>query len=234
MQMTGSEGVLSVPAEHLPGFVWLVAAPLTAGALVFVVRALARRDHQTALRVSRRLDTLPLAARSALFAALIGAGVHAAIVSTHWTEDRTRAWLFVVDTTAFLVAMAWTLSLRPGWRPVSLLVLGGTTVTYVFYLLQGWEQLDLVGLVTTTVELAAALVLLGPARPAEGATRGRERWVALVALPVALVSLLGTGAVASGINDGVVDHHHHPSNEMQHMPGMHMPGMHMPGMGHSH
>jgi uncharacterized protein involved in copper resistance len=114
-------------------------------------------------------------------------------------------------------------------------VLGGTTSAYVFYLLQGWEELDLVGLITTTVELAAALVLLGSRQPALGAARGRQRLVALVAVPVALVSLLGTGAVASGINGDQMGHHHHPSDEMHHMPGMdHMPGMHMPGMHHAH
>jgi hypothetical protein len=232
MEMTGSEGILSVPAEHLPGFVWLVAAPLVASATVYVVQLLANHGHRTSMRLARHWNAMPLAARVALFAALIGAGVHAAIVSTHWTEDRTRAWLFVADTAAFVIAMVWALRLRSGWRPANLLVLGGTTATYVFYLLQGWEELDLVGLITTTVELAAALVLLGPVRAEEGRARGRQRLVALVALPVALVSLLGTGAVASGINDGVVDHHHHaPSEDMHHMPGMHM---HMPGMHSEH
>src|SRR4029078_12799940 len=91
--------------------------------------------------------------------------------------DRTRAMLFVVDTAAFLFALAWTLSLRPGWRVVNLVVLTGTVGTYVVYLIKGWEVLDLVGLLTTTVELGVALVLLDPLQPAVGPTPGRERWV---------------------------------------------------------
>jgi hypothetical protein len=53
--------------------------------------------------------------------------------------------------------------------------------------------MDLVGLVTTTIEAAAALVLLSPAA---SATAARQYALALAALPVALVSLLGTNLIA--------------------------------------
>src|SRR6478609_1579555 len=186
MDMTGSDGVLSVPAEHLPGFIWLVAAPLGVCLVIAAANALAGRGSAPASRLVGWFETLPVAARAALFAAMIGAGVHAAIVQTHWQEDRTRAWLFVLDTVAFLVAFVWTLGLRPHWRMVNLVVLLGTVGTYAIYLLKGWESLDLVGLLTTTIELAVAIVLVVQPRPAVGTAKGRERWTLVAALPIAL------------------------------------------------
>ena len=44
MDLTGSEGVFSVPAEHLPGLIWLVAAPITVwvvGAMILIDGAFA-------------------------------------------------------------------------------------------------------------------------------------------------------------------------------------------------
>jgi hypothetical protein len=54
--------------------------------------------------------------------------------------------------------------------------------------------MDLVGLVTSTVEAAAALVVLSPSGSPAPA---RQYAVALAALPVALVSLLGTNVIAA-------------------------------------
>ena len=73
---------------------------------------------------------------------------------------------------------------RPGahWRLVSVAMLGGTACVYVLYILRGWETMDLVGLVTTTVEAAAALVVLSPvastvpARQYAAALAARCRW----------------------------------------------------------
>ena len=230
MDMTGSDGVFSVPGEHLPGLVWLIAAPATLWALIYLTQALAARGNVPATRLAGRIEELSIAASAAVFAALIGAGVHAALVWTHWTEDRTRAILFIVDTLAFLFALGWTLALRPGWRAVNLVVLAGTVGTYAFYLLKGWEALDLVGLLTTTIELSVVLVLLDPLQPAVGPAPRRERWVAVAALPVALISLLFTGAVAEATNGGTTDHHHSP-HDMTNMPSD-MPGM--PGMSDEH
>jgi hypothetical protein len=73
----------------------------------------------------------------------------------------------------------------------------GTTGGYALYILNGWETVDLVGLVTTSIELAAGLIVLVPPRWMVGSSSIRARLVALVAAPVALLSLLGTSAIAS-------------------------------------
>jgi hypothetical protein len=87
----------------------------------------------------------------------------------------------------------WTFFQGRAWRVASAAMLGGTACAYALYIVKGWETMDLVGLVTSTVEAAAALVVLAPvASP----TSARQPAVAWAAVPVALVSLLGTAVIA--------------------------------------
>ena len=84
------------------------------------------------------------------------------------------------------MAFWWTFTARTHWRLVSVAMLGGTACVYALYILKGWETMDLVGLLTTTIEAAAALVVLSPAvspRPARQygrrlAARGRGHGLA--------------------------------------------------------
>src|SRR5580704_14995843 len=101
MQMSGSNGILSVPDEHLPGLVVLV-----------------------------------------LIGPLVGALVHAAIVPTHWGDERVTAILFIVDTAGFALAFWWTFMARTAWRLVVAAMLGGTACVYALYILKGWETMD--------------------------------------------------------------------------------------------
>jgi hypothetical protein len=97
-------------------------------------------------------------------------------------------------------------------------------VAYAYYLLTGRETLDLVGLLTTTIELSAAFVLLDPRQREAGPGRRRDRLVVAAALPVALVCLLGTGAVAAATSEVSPEpaphHHNHRGHGMANMPGM--------------
>ena len=194
--MTGSNGALSVPLEHLPGLVALVALPIVVWIAICAVGALGRRGVAWAEVVGRRFERMSFSARVALFGSLVGAVVHAALVPTHWTAAHVTALLFIADAVGFAIAFAWILTARRYWHSVALAMLGGTTAGYAWYLLTGRETLDLVGLLTTTVELAAALVVVSSAFSAVGSRRSGERWVA-AAVSVALFSLLGTSAIAS-------------------------------------
>jgi hypothetical protein len=193
MQMTGSSGVLSVPDEHLPGLIALVLIGPAVWMALAALRALAARRVGWAARAQVRLDRLPFAAKVVLFGTLIGALVHAVIVPTHWGDERVTAVLFIFDTIGFSVAFWWAFTSRAHWRLVSVAMLGGTACFYAFYILKGWETMDLVGLVTTTIEAAAALVVLSPAG---SPTVARQYALALGTVPVALVSLLGTNLIA--------------------------------------
>lgn len=196
MQMTGSNGVLSVPSEHLPGLIVLVAIMPTVWIAIWGCRALAGRQVSWAAALVRRFDGLSLTAKVALCASLVGALVHVAIVPTHWGDERTTALLFVADGIGFAVAFWWTFTARRHWRLVDVAMLGGTVGAYALYILMGWESADPVGLLTTTVELAAAFVVLSPAAAPVG-SRGSHEWrIAAAALPVALLSLVGTTAIA--------------------------------------
>jgi hypothetical protein len=195
MQMTGSNGVLSVPDEHLPGLVALILVGPMVWLALGGLRGLEARGVSWAQRAQGRLDALPFAGKVALFGTLVGALVHAVIVPTHWADARTTAILFIADTIGFVVAFWWTFTARRHWQLVSVAMLGGTACGYALYILMGWEIMDLVGLVTTTVEAAAALVLLSPA-VAGSASPTRQHGAALAAVPVALVALLGTNVLA--------------------------------------
>ncbi len=221
MQMTGSNGVLSVPNEHLPGLYALVLIGPVVWMALAGLRALAARETGWAVRVQRRLDGLSFAAKVVLLGTLVGALVHAVIVPTHWADERVTAILFVVDAVGFALAFWWTFMARRYWRVVAVAMLGGTACFYAFYILRGWETMDLVGLVTTTIEAAAALVVLSPA-----ASRAPARQYALapVAVPVALVSLLGTNLIAAAssaaVPAGTAAPAHGTGSSMAGMPGM--------------
>jgi hypothetical protein len=195
MQMTGSDGILSVPAEHLPGLVALV----TLGPVIWIalcgLRSLAARRSTWATRLLRRFDELSFTAKAVLFGSLVGAVVHAAIVPTHWGDERVTAVLFIADTVGFALVFWWTFMSRVHWKAAAVVMLAGTAGAYALYIVRGWETMDLVGLVTTTIEFAAALVVLSPVASLSGSAR-RERWLALGALPVAMVTLLGTATLA--------------------------------------
>ncbi len=81
---------------------------------------------------------------------------------------------------------------RLAWRLVAAAMLGGTACVYALYILRGWETMDPVGLLTTTIEGAAALVVLSPA-----VSSVRSYGVALAAAAVAMFSLIGTNVLAS-------------------------------------
>jgi hypothetical protein len=195
MHMTGSNGVLSVPSEHMPGLVVLIlVGPLVWLALAGL-RTLQSRGIGWAQRAQARLDALPFAGKVALFGTLVGTLVHAVIVPTHWADARVTAILFIADAVGLAVAFWWTFTARRHWRLVSAAMLGGTACGYALYILKGWETMDLVGLVTTTIEAAAALLVLSPA-VAGSASPARQHGAAVAAVPVALLALLGTNVLA--------------------------------------
>jgi hypothetical protein len=194
MQMTGANGIFSVPSEHLPGLVALVVLSPLLWVILSGLRARAQGGSTRALRVVDRFDGLTFTAKAVLFATLVGAVVHAAIIPTHWADERVTAMLFIVDAVAFLAAFYWTFTSRRHWKLASVAIAGGTAIAYAVYIVAGWETMDLVGLLTTTIEFAAALLVVSPAL---SSSPSREHRVALAAVPLALATLLGTGAIAS-------------------------------------
>ena len=151
--------------------------------------------------VADRIDRMSFSARAALFGSLVGAVVHIVLVPTHWGDERTTAILFIVDTVGFAAAFVWAYADWAHWRSIATAMLCGTASVYAWYILTGRETADLVGLITTTIELATGLVVLASIGAAVGAgARPRssaERWTAVVAVAVALFSLLGTNAIAN-------------------------------------
>lgn len=201
MDMTGSNGILAVPAEHVPGLIALIVTPVALWTGLGLVRWRARGGSAWAQKAATRYAGLPLSAKGAVFAMTVGATVHAAIVPTHWGGDRVLAVLFTLDTLGFIGASIWTIAGRRHWQGVSAALLGGTVAGYAFYLARGWETADPVGTAVSLVELSGFffVVLAGHAVFADPARRSRLVLASLgaaTALTVGTVAATGT-AVAT-------------------------------------
>ena len=231
MEGDASNGFWSVPSEHLPGLVALAATPVVIVLAVLACRLLAGRGSTAARAVTTRLDQLTVGARVAVVACLIGAAVHAAIVPTHWAQERTMAILFGVAAMGFVVVALLALLVTPGWRAASIGMLVATTAAYVYYLMIEGESADLVGVVTTTLELAAAMLLLQPVAAGARTKPPAYPWVAAATVPVALVTVFAMAAVAgqvSDADDSAADGQKYIEYRMPGMAGMHgMAGMSM-------
>lgn len=222
MQMSSANGIFSVPSEHVPGLIALMAFPLVVWLAIRAVSWLAHHRVRWAETLDERMRSLSTPARVSLFAVGVGAVVHLALVPTHWGDERLIATLFIVDAVGFLAAAVWTFAGWRSWRPASVLMLAGTAAFYAFYLLTGRETGDAVGVLTTAVELTGALILLAPARAAK--TVGRQRWSLAASALVALVSLVAVTAIANVSTADTVGAAtpagHATSNDTGAMPGM--------------
>jgi hypothetical protein len=196
MSMSGAKGLLAIPAEHLPGLIALLLLPASAWMALSVIRLLGNCGVGWAEALSHRLTKLPATAKVALCALLVGATVHAALVPTHWSDARATALLFIADAIGFLAAFVWTIRSGRHWALIDTVMLGGTSLAYVFYVVRGWEAPDVVGLLTTTIELGAALIVVGSVRTNPALRRTRQPLVRALAIPLAFISMLGTAAVA--------------------------------------
>ncbi len=200
--MSGPNSIWVVPSEHIPGLVALVATPIVLWLAYCGLQAL-RAQHVTwAEKAGGHLDQMGGRAKVALIGLWVGFIVHVVIVPTHWGDARVTALLFILDAVLFAGAAVWTFLARPHWKLIAVAISAGTAATYALYLLIGQETADPVGLITTTVELAAALVLLVPSVAVTPGLRARDVWLTIGAIPVALVSLLGVAAIA-GSSAGV-------------------------------
>jgi hypothetical protein len=196
MDMSGPNSIWVVPSEHTPGLVALIATPIVLWVAYCTLQALRAKRVAWAETAGQHLDRLNGTAKVALIGLWIGFIVHVVIVPTHWGDARVTAILFIGDALLFAAAAAWTFLARPHWKLVAVAISAGTAATYALYLLTGWETADPVGMVTTTIELASALVLLVPSMAAAPGLRARDVWLTVGSIPVALVSLLGVAAIA--------------------------------------
>jgi hypothetical protein len=195
--MTRGAGWGSIPSEHLPGLIALIALTVAAGGGAVTIIVLARFGSASAIRLHQRSASYSFTAKTALAATAVGAVVHAAIVPTHWGHERTTAVLFILDTVAFAVALAWTLAQQRHWQLVSLAALTATSSAYMVYILRGQEAMDAVGALTTAIELAAALLIAKALLSTPAPPGNQDRWATLAAVAVATLALVVTDAGAN-------------------------------------
>jgi len=156
---------------------------LVVGILALVCWLLLGRRLYRAAPVSLRLGTALAAFSGGAHLGLVG-GSHGAVTNL----------LFFVDGVALLAIAPLAFS-GLAWRLPAALLLAGTVLAYLVYLLAGWEAPDQVGLTTKLVEIAALGLLLIPVGP-----RPRLPWVRWPAVLLAVPMLtIGSGLVTWGV-----------------------------------
>ncbi|HEX6350382.1 MAG TPA: hypothetical protein VF160_13450 [Candidatus Dormibacteraeota bacterium] len=166
---------------------WAIA-PGHAPALLVGVLALAGW-----LLMGRRLyRAAPTPVRLGTALAVLSGGAHLGLVGG--AHGAITNVLFFIDGVALLALGPLAFSGLP-WRLPAALLLSGTVLAYLVYLLAGWETPDQVGLASKLVEIAALGLLLVPV-----GARPRLPWVRWPAVLVAVPMLtVGCGLVSWGV-----------------------------------
>lgn len=150
--------------DHDPVIVALLYLPIA----IFMVMLAIEAGHQAGVGVAVRMragyGTLSTATNGGLLLVATCAWIHLALTPVHWAEDPLRAVLFLGDGLGLGAIALLALAQVRAWRPVAILLLGGSIFAYAFYVLTGREGVDPVGIFTTAVEFAAIVLVLAGQR----------------------------------------------------------------------
>lgn len=145
--------------DHLPALTALLfAAPLAFLALTGAQLA-ARLGYAPAGQALVRASAAPAPARLAALLLLIGGAVHAGLVPGHADEPVFAVALAAAAVTMVAVAGA-ALVAMPRWRPVAAALIVTVLVSYLATRLAGVEGIDMLGVSTAIVEVAALAAVL--------------------------------------------------------------------------
>lgn len=172
--------------DHAPAVAGALLA-LAAWALLRVGARLASPRSAAVRRWRDRLLAAPVSLRLGAGLAVLSGGAHLALIPHH-QADPTTATLFLIDGLALLILAPAAFTRLP-WRLPAAVLLVGTVLAYLVYLVAGLEGPDQVGLASKLIEIAALGLLLVPAerRPA----MRWLRWSAVVGGVPALMVLTG-------------------------------------------
>ena len=136
--------LVGVAPDHAVTLFGPLLAAIVASIFLRVTRALARAGMPSATGFTKAYDGSPNVVQVAAFLLLVVGGAHLLVVPAHWGEERNTAMLMLLDGLGLVMLAAGTF-VWPWWRPAAALLVAATLVTYAFYLVAGWEGLDLAG-----------------------------------------------------------------------------------------
>ena len=117
------------------------------------------------------------ARRAVVLLLTMTAAIHAGIVPGHLDENPVLATLFALDFVALTVAAVLAFYPRvPAWRAGVAALLVANFVAYAAYVAAGVETVDVVGLASKAIEIAALILVIHPATTFVGiGERGTRR-----------------------------------------------------------
>lgn len=168
---------MDVYGDHGGAITALLYLPVFLVAAAFAVDRAAAAGSRIALRFVAGFRQATPARRALALLIFVTATIHAGLVPGHLDEDSTLAALFALDCVALTAAAGTAFGPRPAaWRPAVAALLVANLVAYVAYLAVGAETVDVVGMASKAVELAALVLVIHPATAFVGmGERGNRR-----------------------------------------------------------
>ncbi len=156
------------------------------------LRLLARRRVGWAVALVDAYRAAPAMTKLAAVLMLVSGAVHVALIPSH---EGIASLLFVIDGLGFIV-LGVAAILTSWWRRPAIVWLVATIVTYIVWVVAGWETPDQIGIACKLIELVALGLVLRLAQPGRR-TWPRRIWRA-VAFPM-LASLTTLGIWIGGL-----------------------------------
>ncbi len=163
--------------DHAGAITALLYLPVFLVAAAFALDRAGAAGSALALRVLAGYERSTGARRMLVLLLAMSAAIHAGLVPGHFDEDRVLATLFALDFVALTAAVITSFVPRiPLWRPAVALLLVGNLVAYTVYIVAGIETVDVVGIASKAIEVAALILVIHPASAFVGmGERGNRR-----------------------------------------------------------
>lgn len=142
--------------EHSIALLGLLFLPVLLVSLAVAIDLLASRFALVA-HLKERVSAASTSTHLAVLLMLVTAEIHLVLVPVH-LHDPVRAGLFLLDGGAFIGVCALAYTSVP-WRAMAAMLSVATIGAYFFYLAAGFEDPDLVGVVSKVVEAGALITV---------------------------------------------------------------------------
>lgn len=147
--------------EHDAALLATLWVPVALVALAIAVDRLAARGVVVAQRMVDAYARARAGRRVLVLLLAITAAIHAGLVPGHVNENPFLAALFALDAVALGLAAVTAFGV-PHWRTGAGLLLVANQFAFVFYVANGTEHTDAVGIGTKLVELIALALVIHP------------------------------------------------------------------------
>jgi hypothetical protein len=141
-------------AAHLPALLALLYLPIALIAFLVLCDLAARGGFRPAASFLQRFAGADFRRKAFALSLLVTAAIHLGLIPGHLDVDPVRSLLFALDAVAMIALAGWALTL-PAWQPAGIFLLAANLGLYGYYVANGWEAVEPIGIFAKLVELAA-------------------------------------------------------------------------------